>query len=200
MKTIGWGRRILLGIAGGVTAVAMAGAAFVAGPTLTAFADQGTPTPQAATGTQSRTTALERIYAREQEWLKRQADVLAKADTIAGKAQALIDKAKEKGLDVGKLQAALNAFEAQIAKAQRLHDRAAGILGAHEGFDSNGKVTDRVLALKTVKDAGNDLRSCHQTLVDAGKDLRDAIRDWRANHPRPQQSAPSNATPSSGGA
>jgi hypothetical protein len=196
MKTLGLGKRLMLILAGGITVLAMTGAAFVAGPALPAFADEGTPTPQAAAGPKDRGAALERIYAREQEWLKKQAGVLSKVDQIAGKVQTMIDNLKSKGVDVTKLQAALNAFESQVAKAQGFHDQAAGILGAHAGFGPKGEVIDRALALQTVKDAGSALRQCHKTLFDAGKDLRAVIREWRQNHPRPQNTVPNSATPS----
>lgn len=200
MNALGLGKRIMLTLAGGVTVLAMSAAAFVASPAVPAFADEGTPTPQTAAGVQDRGAALERIFAREQEWLTKQAGALSKADQIAGKIQAMIDNLKSKGIEVGRLQGALNAFEAQVSKAQRIHDQAAGILGAHAGFGPNGEVIDRALALQTVKDAGSALRDCHRTLSDAGKDLRAVIREWRENHRRPQDTGPNAPGPSNSGA
>lgn len=199
MKALGLGKRIMLSLAGGITVLAMSAAAFMVSPAVPAFADEGTPTPQTAAGVQDRGAVLEKIFAREQEWLTKQAGTLSKADQLAGKIQAMIDNLKSKGVDVGRLQGALNAFEAQLAKAQRIHDKAAGILGAHAGFGPNGEVIDRALALQTVKDAGSALRDCHKTLFDAAKDLRAVIREWRENHRRPQNTVPTAPSPSNSG-
>ncbi len=199
MNALGLGRRIMLTLAGGITVLAMSAAAFVASPALPAFADEGTPTPQTAADRKDRGAALERIFAREQEALTKQAGALSKADQIAGKVQTMIDNLKSKGIDVGRLQGALNAFEGRVAKAQGFHDQAAGILGAHAGFGPNGEVIDRALAVQTVKDAGSALRDCHRTLSDAGRDLRAVIREWRENHPRPQDTGPNAPSSSSSG-
>lgn len=163
---------------------ALVGAAFVAVPAAPASADDGTP-PGPERG-KDRGERLEQVFEREQDWLKRQAANLGKADAVADRLGELIEKAKANGVDTGDLEAALASFESAIGEAQRSHDEAAAILDAHAGFNGGGKVTDPDQALETVKSAGAALRQAAGTMKDAGQALREAVRAWRQDHPRPQ--------------
>ena len=94
---------------------------------------------------------LEQIWVRAQTAYQRQSNRLAKTDEFLAKAQSLMDKANQKGWDTSTFQAALNAFAAVIPAAQSAHDPGAAIIASHNGFDADGKVTDRAAAFKTVK-------------------------------------------------
>jgi len=122
---------------------------------------------------------LENVYAREQLSLDTQAMRLDHAADLSGNLQDWIDLVSEQGSDTAGLTAAKAAFDAGVADAQGDHDQAAAILAAHAGFDGEGKVTDIELAVETLRDAGDSLRSARRTLVDAGIALRRAIGDWR---------------------
>ena len=179
MNTFSLGKRILLGLAGGVSVVGMTAAALIASPAAPAFADQVKPTPESPARGLDRITRLEQVYAREQNWLMKQGAQLTKANQVVTKVQDRINALQAKGKNVSALQTALDAFKASLATAQSDHDNAAAILATHAGFDSNGKVIDRTLALQTVRSAGKDLRACHRTLAEALKDLHGAILKWR---------------------
>jgi len=187
MKTISRTRKWLWTAASGLLVLALTAAAFVVVPAAPAYADE--EDPPSAESSRDRGTRLERAFEREKDWLSRQSDNLARAGTAADKAGELIEKAKERGVDTGALEAALAKFEGQLAAAEDSHEEAAAIIGAHAGFNGGGKVIDQEQALETVKSAGAALRDAMRTLKDAAQDLRDAVKAWREAHPRPQPTA-----------
>ena len=111
----------------------------VASASAASLEDQSTP-PANQPATNAR---LEQAWARVQAVYQRQGDRLAKADAFIARAQSLLDKANQKGWDTTAVQAALNAFAAVIPAAQAAHDAGAAIISSHNGFDADGKVTDR---------------------------------------------------------
>ena len=143
MKPFNFGTKIVRRVFGAVAALAML-AGFVFAPTSTAFADDGTAAAGEGKG-------LEKAFQYEQQWLSRQQERLSRAGEFAAKVQAFIDEQKAKGKDTAALEAALVAFNQQVAAAQGEHDNAASILSAHAGFDENGQVTNREAARETVK-------------------------------------------------
>ncbi len=168
-------------------------AGVVAAPTAAALAQAATPPPKA--GQQVRDQILERAYRREQAWLALQQQNLDRMNQIVTKVQNYIAAQQAKGKDVSALQAALAAFQQQIAVAQSSHTTAATALGNHAGFDANGNVTDPALARQTILDGRQALRDAHRVIRQAVTDLRRASRAWRtANGLTAQQPA---ATPSS---
>jgi len=129
---------------------------------------------------------LEQIWARAQTAYQRQSDRLAKADDFITKAQSLIDKANQKGWDSSAVQAALNAFAAVIPSAQAAHDPGAAIIASHNGFDADGKVTDRAAVVETVKALGQVLKGTRVAMNGTGQALREAVKAFRDAH-RPAQ-------------
>jgi hypothetical protein len=138
-----------------------------------------------AEGNAQQTTneTLETMLRRENNVLGAQANRLRTANNIATRVQAWIDRLNADGKDTGLLETALSTFKTNLASAQASHDEAAAILAAHNGFDANGKVTDRQAAIETVRSVGSALKTVHRTLSQAVIELRKAIIDWRAaNH------------------
>jgi hypothetical protein len=175
------GRKWLVNVLGGVAALGL-----LLGSAAPAFAQTEAPAHDPA----KQTARLERAYAKEQEWLANQAERLGKADEVEAKVQELIARAQAEGKDTSALEAALADFEAGVAAAQAEHDEAAGILSAHAGFDESGKVTDIEQARDTVVEAGKALRDARQLIHEAGRELREAVRDFRrANRPEPKPTA-----------
>lgn len=119
---------------------------------------------------------------RERNWLMRQNLHFNQAATIAQKAQDVITKAQQAGLDVADLQNALNTFNAQVATAKTSYDQAASILSSPAGFDANGNVTDAQTAHQTLASARNALQEAHLTLANASLTLRTAYQNWRLAH------------------
>jgi hypothetical protein len=181
-------RKLRSSLAGSLAVVLLAESALAVVP-VPAFADEGNP-PTPAQGLAGQ--ALSRIYQWELTALDRQADRLNRIGGIVAKVQSLIDNLASQGKDVTPLQQALAAFQTQVALAQSEYDQAASILHSHGGFDGDGQVTDRSQALQTVRQAAQALRDCHRILLQAGHDLRQVLREWRANN-RPQTATPAGS-------
>jgi len=77
------------------------------------------------------------------------------------------------------LQAALDAFEDVLKDAHPIYESAKGIINSHQGFDTDGQLTDRDKAVETVKDLGAKLKEVRQITGKPGKALRDAIKAFR---------------------
>jgi hypothetical protein len=122
---------------------------------------------------------IEKVYQRELTALAAQGKRLDRTRTVVNRAETLLQKLKDKGINVSALQAAVDDFKATIPSAQAVHASAAGILNQHAGLDNSGKVTDLKTARQTVLTAGQDLRECHRILKNAFADLIKEIRQLR---------------------
>lgn len=192
-----WMKGAVIGLLAGVMALGLIasvpGSVYAQSPSPTAAA------PQQNTAA-TRAAALEKAFANENTWLNTQTNNLAKADQLITTAQTLIDQAKVNGKNVGALQVALNAFKAQIANAQSLHDTANRILAGHAGFDASGKVTSAAVALLTVRDARQSLNDAHLVMRQAVIDLRTEIRLFRsAKRNATSPAIPTPTVPAQGG-
>jgi hypothetical protein len=139
------------------------------------------PTPPPSAG-QIRTERLERIWARQLRIYER----MGRTDELIEKVQKLFDRAKANGKDVSAVQAALDAFKAAAKNAQPIYESLKGILNSHQGFDSNGKVTDPEKAKETVQSIHAKFKEIRDILNGTGKALRQAIRAFRQANPHPQ--------------
>ncbi len=128
---------------------------------------------------------LERIWAHEQVIYLREGTGLANAGNFIARAQALIDKADQKGWDTSSVQAALNALSAVIPAVQAAHNPGAAILASHAGFNANGIVTDRITAIATAESLAQVLKGTRSAMNGTGMALLAAIRAFRDAHPRP---------------
>ena len=172
MSHLNFGTKFVFKIFSAVAALAVL-AGFVFAPAAPAYADDGN-----TTGTEGK--ALEKVFKYEQQWLAVQQERLSKTGELAARMQAFIDAQKAKGKDTSALEAALAAYNQQIATAQGQHATAESILGAHAGFDADGHVTDRAQAIQTVKDARQALADAHKTLQQAGLGLYTALKAYRS--------------------
>jgi hypothetical protein len=125
---------------------------------------------------------LERVWGRMQITYERQGDRLAAAENAITRVQTLIDKANEKGWDTSSLQVALDAFAAVIPAAHAAHEPGAAIIAAHNGFDSQGKVTDRLDAVQTINALHQVLKDTRLAMDGTGRALREAVRVFRNAH------------------
>jgi len=143
------------------------------------------PTDPPATETQQLSNErLERVWARLQHIYERQGKMLERAEQMTEKVQNLIDRMNESGKDTTALQAALDTFEEALKDAHPIYESAKGIINSHQGFDADGKVTDREKAVETVKDLRDKLQEIRQIVGEPGKSLREAIKAFRdANRP-----------------
>jgi hypothetical protein len=143
-----------------------------------------TVTPGQAVRPGWRHAALEKLFARQQEWLAGQQERLDKQEQINARVNEWIARARQHGLDPAPLEAALAQFNASIEEARSHHNTAREILAAHAGFDEHGKVGDGPAAWETVRSAGEALRSARRIMIEAARDLLAAMREFKqANRP-----------------
>ena len=175
------------GLSTGLMVLLLAGAFLFAFPSSTAYAeglDDNPPGNVEKLGLIKQ--RLEMAFDRQQANLVRQAENIQKLSQLSAKVQERIDALKEKGKDVSSLEAALAAFESSIPEINASHQVAADLIAAHAGFGDNGKVTDIKTAGSTVKGIHDALKSTRQMMVNAARELRQAIRSFReANMPNP---------------
>ena len=142
------------------------------------------PTDPPADETQFSGERLEWVWARLQRVYERQGRVLDRAEQMAEKIQNLIDGLNDNGKDITALQAALDAYVQALKDAHPVYESAKGIISSHQGFDADGKVTDREKAAETVKELGGKIKEVRQLIGEPGKALREAIKAFReANRP-----------------
>jgi hypothetical protein len=133
---------------------------------------------------------LERIWARQLRIYERLGNGFERKEALSDRVQALIDRAKANGKDVSTVQAALDAFEAALKKAQPLYESTKGIVNSHQGFDTNGKVTDPVKAQQTVESMRGKLQEIKEAMNGTGKALHEAIKAFREANPPPPHPTP----------
>ncbi len=161
-----------------VTVLGLAAMPFVS----VSAAGQYDPTPPPAERGQISNERLERVWARQIRIYER----MGYTDEFVERVQKLIDRAKANGKDVSAVQAALDAFEAALKDAHPIYESANGIVNSHQGFDSNGKVTDPQKAQETVKAMREKFKEIKDAMNGTGKALREAIKAFREANPRPQ--------------
>ena len=143
-----------------------------------AAGDYDPPVPQG----QVTSERLERVWARQLRIYER----MGHTEEFIERFQKLIDRAKENGKDVSKVQSALDAFKSAAKDAQPVYESIKGIINSHPGFDNDGKVTDPEKAKETVKAMHEKFKEIRGIMNGTGKALRQAIRDFRQVNPRPQ--------------
>ena len=134
---------------------------------------------------------LENIWARQLHLYEKLGNGFDRSDAFVEKVQELIDKASANGKDVTELQAALDDFEAALKDAHPIYESIKGIVNSHQGFDSDGTVTDAEKALETVKAMGEKLREIKAAMNGTGRTLHEAIKAFREANPRPEKNSPS---------
>ena len=156
-----------------VAALAVASLPFVS------VAAQGAndPTPPAGEVSNER---LEKIWARQLKAYER----MGKTDEFVAKVQKLLDRATANGKDVSAIQSALDAFVEATKDAKPIYESANGIINSHQGFDSDGKVTDTAKAKETVKAMREKMQEIRTAMDGTGKALHEAVKAFREANPR----------------
>ena len=126
---------------------------------------------------------LEQVWARQIRMYER----MGKTDEFVAKVQKLLDRATANGKDVSAIQSALDAFKDAVKDAKPIYESAKGIINSHQGFDSNGKVTDPEKAKETIKAMHAKMQEIKTTMDGTGKVLREALKAFRDANPRPEK-------------
>jgi len=126
-----------------------------------------------------RTNRLAFIWERLQRTYDRQGLRLDRADNLLDNLQSRLDLANDNGKDTAAVQAALDLISQAIKDVNPIHQSAKGIIASHKGFDSDGKVTDRIQALETVHSLGQSIKEVRDLVSDPFKLLQDALTAFR---------------------
>jgi hypothetical protein len=163
---------------------------FAALPQISVFAAGAgdTPTPPAP-GRQVDPAAvaarLELTFSRQQMRVFILGQMVRNYDFVSANIQKLLDKAKQRGLDIAEVQAAFDAYRTAFEKGKPLVAQAQALVDSRPGFDSAGKVTDAAQARATVMSLADVLKQYRDTVGEAFRSLRDAVRTFRQANPRP---------------
>jgi len=174
-------KMILLALVAALATLGVASLPFVS--VSAAGANDPTPPPQRVVSNER----LEQVWARQLRIYEKLGNGFDRANEFTDKVQKLIDRAKENGKDVSAVQAALDAFEAAIKEAHPIYESGKGIVSSHQGFDSNGKVTDPEKAKETAKAMHDKLQEIKTAMNGTGRALREAIKAFREANPRPEK-------------
>jgi hypothetical protein len=147
-------------------------------------ADDTTP-PQSTP--QGEKKSLDQVFVMEQKAHDHQIELITKAGTMSGKISELVARAKSNGKDTSTLEKALSDFNTKIGEVRLAYDQTGKLIKGHEGFDADGKVTDRELAAKTAEEIHKGNQNVRRSLADAVKSLRTAGEEFRKANPRPTQ-------------
>ena len=167
-------RKSLLGGVAAGTILASA-IAFVPVAPVYAQGPGGTATPAPSPDHTQQYERLKALFEKEKDLASKLQDRIEKGRDVVTKIQKLIDWARQHGLDVSGMQAALDRFKAALSRAQADLDDAKAVLTAHAGFDDSGNVTNPAEARNTVRKAGEDLKDASQALRGAAHDLKTAV-------------------------
>jgi hypothetical protein len=137
--------------------------------------EDGTPPTNTKTGG----IRLAAIWARLQKVYERQGQRLERGNALIVTIQSRIDQASQNGKDTSAIQAALDVFAQALKNANPIHQSAQEIITSHNGFDDNGKVTDRAQARETIQSLGQSLKDARSLVKDPFNLLREAIKAFR---------------------
>jgi hypothetical protein len=159
-------------------AVLTAALVFAAYPVPNVYAQDGNP-PKGELAP----IRLEQVWARELKAYERLGRVFADIDHTVARLQARLDLAARNGRDVTRLQAALDAFESALTSTRPAYEGMSGLVSAHLGFASNGKVVDAAQARTTVREVGLKLDEIKSSMGGTGRALHEALKAFRAARP-----------------
>jgi hypothetical protein len=122
---------------------------------------------------------LEKALRREIKINESLSTLLGKADEAVIRLEEAITQGQANDRDVSALENELEKLTGQLIIARTLHDRAADLLVNPAGFDANGQVINREIALESIKKIHQVQQDIRQAL---GISLWDALRSLRDYH------------------
>jgi hypothetical protein len=138
---------------------------------------------------------LELTFSRQQMRVLVIGQAVTNFDLVSANVQKLLDKARERGLDVSAVQAAFTAYKEAFNRGKPFYEQAKEIVNARPGFNPAGKVTDIEQAKTTVKSLADVIKQYRDTVGASFKALREAIKAFREANPRP---TPTPSVPTNG--
>ncbi|MFZ3059046.1 MAG: hypothetical protein WA102_04825 [Candidatus Methanoperedens sp.] len=104
---------------------------------------------------------------------------ITKADNVSAKIDTEIQKLKSQGKDTTKLEEMAASFNNLMKDAKDSQQKTSDLFASHNGFSSEGMVTDNKAAETFVKQADNSQKETVKKLKEASKKLLDFVKDFR---------------------
>ena len=82
-----------------------------------------------------------------------------------------------------------------IKDAHPIYQSATGIINSHQGFDTDGKVTDAEKAVETIKSLAEKNREIRAIVGSSAKTLRETTQAFREANPRPEKAEGASLAP-----
>jgi hypothetical protein len=158
-----------------------AGAVQASDSPATPLPDEWTPPQDQGEGWGS--VLLEKALRREQNANENLSKLLDKSDKAVIRLEEAIAKGQENNQDVSALEDALEKLNSQIIAARADHDRSVDLLANPAGFDKDGQVTNRKVALETVKEIHQIQQDLRISIGNALKDALKTIREYYQDNP-----------------
>jgi hypothetical protein len=116
---------------------------------------------------------------------------MVKAIDFITNAQDLIDKANQNSWDTSAIQTGPNVLSSVNLAEQAVPDNYAAIIASYNGFNSSGKVTDRIITINTFKPLFQVLKETRAEMNRKGKALTEAVSAiLQDHHPNQTPTAP----------
>jgi hypothetical protein len=138
--------------------------------------DEQTPTGDAGEGWKA--GMLEKALKRERQVHENLTALLVKADKSVNRLEEAITTGQANDREVSDLQDALEKLTTQIAAARTAHAQVADLLKNPKGFNHDGQVVDRQVALDTIKQIHLVQQDIRQLLGNSLRETMQAIRDY----------------------
>lgn len=104
---------------------------------------------------------------------------ITKADNVSARLEAAILDMKAKGKDTTKLEKQAADFNEALDEAKESHNKTKELYAVHNGFASDGTVTNAKDAKAFLKEANELQRETIQKLKNAGKQVIDFVKDFK---------------------
>jgi hypothetical protein len=164
-----------------ITLVVMAGVVLLTVPISSVYAQDENP-PVEDSESDRQPVGMEALYAR---LVDKDEDIgyrIQDTDDQVRRLERRIETLAENGKDATGLQTILDTFQKNVAAVQFAYDDLSAIIGEHAGFDDDGAVVDKSLAVYTLRQMGESLLDVHQLGEDARFELRwDLMEYWYLN-------------------
>jgi len=104
---------------------------------------------------------------------------LEKVDNVSIKMDEAITKLDSKGIDTTKLKAEADKFDSIVAEAEANQKKTDDLFEVHNGFSSDGTVTDVSAAREFLRQGDELERGTIKTIKEAAKQLKDFVKEFR---------------------
>jgi hypothetical protein len=104
---------------------------------------------------------------------------IGKAENVSAKLDEAVQKLASQGKDTTQLAEDVKNYKNLLSEASSNHQKTGVLFTSHNGFDSNGIVTDKKLAQAFIQDATNSQKETVRKLRELSRQLVRFVKDFR---------------------